>query len=83
MQYRYDNQKAYMAIHNMNKLDLRTFLFFVCLKGKLVNLNLLSSVYLVNFNPLVFFSSLENKIVLLSGHVQAKKKNLIQKTNYD
>lgn len=72
-----------MAIHNMNKFDLRTFLFFVCLKGKLVNLNLLSSVYLVNFNPLVFFSSLENKIVLLSGHVQAKKKNLIQKTNYD
>lgn len=68
-----------MAIHNMNKLDLRTFLFFVCLKGKLVNLNLLSSVYLVNFNPLVFFSSLENKIVLLSGHVQAKKKTLYKR----
>lgn len=63
----------------MNKLDLRTFLFFVCLKGKLVNLNLLSSVYLVNFNPLVFFSSLENKIVLLSGHVQAKKKRTLYK----
>lgn len=58
----------------MNLLDLRTFLFFVCLKGKLVNFNLLSLVYYVNSNPLVFFLSLENNIVLLSGHVQAKKK---------
>lgn len=37
MQYRYDNQKAYMAIHNMNKLDLRTLKFFIfCLfEGKI------------------------------------------------